>query len=119
MSASHPTLTMSGYLPRIAENEIESALRRRGAVCHYRDSTDLEADVVIERLDGTWIAAEIKLNTSPKAVDKAAKSLLRLKEKVARPRVANLASLLIVTPTGPAYRRPDGIQVAPITALAP
>ncbi len=90
-----------------------------GDVFHYRDDTGLEVDAIIERDDGAWIAVEVKLNPSPAVVEAAAKSLLRLRNKVARNRVAELAALMVVTSTGPAYRRPDGIQVAPITALGP
>ncbi len=91
----------------------------RATVFHYRDSGGLEADAVIERTDGSWIAAEVKLNSSPNVIDKAARTLLRLKHKTTRQRAASLAALLVITPTGPAYRRPDGVQVAPITALGP
>ncbi len=52
-------------------------------------------------------------------LDKAAKSLLRLRNKVAKARTDELATLMVVTSTGAAYRRPDGIQVTPITALGP
>ena len=91
----------------------------RAEVFHYRDSTGLEADAIIERTDSTWIAVEIKLNTNPKVIDKAARSLLRLEDKMTRQRADSLACLLVVTPTGPAYRRPDGVQLVPITALGP
>ena len=91
----------------------------RATVYHYRDSGGLEADAIIERTDGTWIAAEAKLNSHPDVVDKAAKALLRLKHKTTRQRAASLAALVVITPTGPAYRRPDGVQVTPITALGP
>ena len=49
----------------------------------------------------------------------AARSLLRLRRKTASERAGDLAAMLVVTSTGTAYRRPDGVQVAPITALAP
>lgn len=86
---------------------------------HYRDNSGLEADAIVERIDGTWIAVEVKLNTNPQVIDAAAKTLLRLKDKVARHRADDLVAMLILTPTGPAYRRPDGVQVAPLTLLAP
>ena len=91
----------------------------RATVFHYRDNTGLEADAIIERTDGSWIAAEIKLSTSTKTIDGAARTLLRLKEKTTRQRAANLAALLVITPTGPAYRRPDGVQVVAVTDLGP
>lgn len=91
----------------------------RGEVYHYRDNVGLEADAIIERNDGTWIAVEVKLSPSLQSVERAAESLLRLRNKVARRRVADLAGLLVVTSIGAAYRRSDGVQVAPITALGP
>ncbi len=90
-----------------------------GEVFHYRDETGLEIDAIVEREDGAWIAVEIKLNPAPENIDKAAKSLLRLRNKVAEARTDQLAVLMVVTSTGAAYRRPDGVQVAPIAALGP
>ncbi|MCY3926284.1 MAG: DUF4143 domain-containing protein [bacterium] len=91
----------------------------RGSVYHYRDNTGLECDAIIERTDGSWIAVEVKLNSGAASVDRAARLLLRLRNKVALRRRDELAALLVVTSTGAAYRRPDGIQVAPITSLGP
>lgn len=91
----------------------------RCGLYHYRDNTGLEADAIVERTDGAWVAVEIKLNTNPKVIDAAAKTLLRLKEKVARQRVEDLVAMLIITPSGPAYRRVDGVQVVPLTLLGP
>lgn len=91
----------------------------RGEVFHYRDDTGLEADAIVERDDGAWMAVEIKLSPAAGVVDKAARSLLRLRNKMARPQLEDMAALMVVTSTGPAYRRPDGVQVAPITALGP
>ena len=90
-----------------------------GSVYHYRDNVGLEADAIVERNDGAWLAVEVKLSPSPQSVDRAAASLLRLREKVAQRRAGDLAALLVVTSTGAAYRRKDGVQVAPITALGP
>ena len=92
---------------------------QRGEVFHYRDDTGLEVDATIERDDGAWIAIEVKLSPAQAAVDRAARSLLRLRNKVSRSRVEQLAALMVVTSTGAAYRRPDNVQVASITALGP
>ena len=54
-----------------------------------------------------------ELSPSPQSVDTVAASLLRLRDKVARLRAGDLAALLVVTPTGAAYRHKDGVQVAP------
>ena len=93
--------------------------RDPASVYHYRDSDHLEVDAIIARDDGTWLAAEIKLSHHSDAVDQAANSLLRLREKVTPQRQQALAGLLVITALGPAYRRPDGVQVVPITALGP
>ena len=90
-----------------------------GEVFHYRDDTGLEVDAVIERDDGAWIAVEVKLSPASRVVDEAAGSLLRLRNKVALSRVEDLAALMVVTSTGPAYRRPDSVQVASMTSLGP
>ena len=86
---------------------------------HFRDNSGLEVDAIVERFDGRWIAAEAKLNPGPQAVNRAAASLLRLTSKTSAERAASLAALVVITPTGAAYRRPDGVQVVPITALGP
>ncbi|MXZ98352.1 MAG: DUF4143 domain-containing protein [Acidimicrobiaceae bacterium] len=71
-----------------------------GSVYHYRDNVGLEADAVVERNDGAWLAAEAKLSPSPRSVDAAAASLLRLRDKLSRRRADDLAALLVVTSTG-------------------
>ena len=91
----------------------------RGEVFHYRDDTGLEIDAVIERDDGAWVAVEVKLSPAPEVVEKAARTLLRLRNKVSRRRIDDLAAMVVVTATGASYRRSDGVQVAPITALGP
>ena len=87
-------------------------------VCHYRDSDHLEADAVIQARDGRWIAAEIKLGGNDN-IEQAARSLLRLRDKVDTTRIGEPSKLLIITATGYGYDRPDGTTVAPITALGP
>lgn len=86
-----------------------------GNVFHYRDNTGLEADAIIELPDGEWAAFEIKLGAAPDVVDRAAASLLKLRERVAgRPPKA----LVVVTGTGFGFPRPDGVLQVPIGALA-
>lgn len=82
---------------------------------HYRErSGDLEVDLVVERDDGAWIAIEVKLGGEQ--IDRAAASLTRLASKrVTRPPSA----LLVVTTTEYAYRRPDGVVVAPLGLIGP
>ena len=86
-------------------------------VSHYRDATGLEADAVVERRDRTWAAFEVKLG--PGAVDEAARSLLRLADRVDSARHGRPAALVVLTGWGYGYRRPDGVCVVPIGSLGP
>ena len=89
-------------------------------VYHHRLDNGLEADAVIRRrYTGEWVAVEVKLSHRPQAVDAAARSLLKIADSVDTDRAGPMAALLVVTATGYAYTRPDGVAVAPITSLGP
>ncbi len=85
------------------------------AVYHYRERAgELEVDLVVERRDGAWIGAEVKLGST--LVDEAARSLLRLATaRTTRPP----AALVVLTATEYAYQRPDGVFVVPLGLLGP
>ena len=90
----------------------------RARVYHYRDKAKLEVDAVVERDDGAWVAAEVKLG-EPATVDAAANSLQALRSKVDTAVVGRPRALIVVTSTGRAHLRDDGVGVVPLTALAP
>lgn len=90
----------------------------RCSLSHYRDSHNLEVDLIVEHRDGRWIAAEVKLG-GPEAIGRGARALLRLRAGLDRARTADPTKLLVITAGGYAYQRPDGICVAPITSLGP
>ena len=87
-------------------------------VWHYRDSHGLEVDAVVEAGDGRWLAAEVKLGGQD-GIEHAARSLLRLREKIDADRMGEPSKLLVITASGYGYDRPDGVSVAPITCLGP
>ena len=89
-----------------------------GRVFHLRDAAGLEADAIVEFPDGRWLAVEAKLGGSD-AIDAGAQSLLRLSRKVSAERADQLAALVVITAVGYGYTRPDGVRVAPVTALGP
>ncbi len=90
----------------------------RASVFHYRDNTGLEVDAVVEHPDGSWVAAEVKLG-GERAIEAAAQSLSRLRDRVDTSRIGEPAALVVVTATGHPYTRPDGVSVIPVTALGP
>lgn len=86
-----------------------------GEVRHYRDSGGLEADAVLHLRGGAWAAVEVKL-ASEDSIDEGAKHLRRLAAKVEgrRPEF-----LMVLSATGVAYRRDDGVWVVPLGCLEP
>lgn len=88
------------------------------AVFHYRDDTGLEVDAVVESMDGSWAAFEIKLGGRER-VDDAARNLLRFRNRIDLSRVGEPRQLGVITATGFAYQRPDGVAVIPIGVIGP
>lgn len=86
-----------------------------GSVRHYRDSAGTEVDAIVEREDGTTVAVEIKLGAG--AADAAAETLLRLAKNIDTSRTPAPRALAVVTGSGFAHRRPDGVYVIPVTTL--
>lgn len=88
-----------------------------GEVRHYRDNTGLECDAIIHLEDGRWGAIEIKLG-GEKLINEGAESLLRLKNKIeSKSSETSPEFLMVLTATGPLYKRDDGIYVVPINCL--
>lgn len=87
------------------------AMGARG-VFHYRDSKARdEMDAVVEDGEGNWIGVEVKLGEAQ--VDGAAANLLRVSKRIAK----QSAALVVITPTGIAHRRRDGVYAIPLTTL--
>ena len=86
-----------------------------GKVFHYRDSRGLEIDAIVEYADGTWGAFEIKLGIG--AADVAADNLLKFAAKIDTEKVKAPAALTVITANGFAHRRPDGVNVVPLSTL--
>jgi len=90
---------------------------RGGVLSHYRDSEDLEVDVILESDDDKWAAIEIKLGSG--RIDEAASNLLKFSAKVNTNLHGSPTFLAVITATGYGYRRDDGVFVLPIGSLKP
>lgn len=89
----------------------------KAEVYHFRSSYGDELDAVVERRDGSWLAIEVKLGVS--RVEQAARSLVNTCAKIDAGDRGEPVKKLVITGTGYAYERPDGVSVVPIAALGP
>lgn len=85
-----------------------------GSVRHYRDSRGLECDAVVHLEDGRWALVEIKLG-GDKLIEEGAANMKRLASDIAASNPPTL--MIIITATGAAYRRNDGVYVVPLNCL--
>lgn len=111
------------YLGLLFESLVIRDLRIYGQslnaeVLHYRDSSGLEIDAIVESRDGRWGAFEVKLG-GERAIGDAAASLRRFAERIDPARSGRPAVLGVLVGGGYAYTRDDGVAVVPITTLAP
>ena len=84
-------------------------------ILHYRDSSGLECDAVLHSDNGDYALIEIKLS---QAMEEAgAESLLRLNKKIIRSGKKGPSFMMVLTGTGYAHRREDGVFVVPIGCL--
>ena len=89
-------------------------------VSHHQDHRGGELDAVLEARDGRWIAVEVKLGGNERMLDETASKLLTATHRIDISRRTPPTAHLIVTAFGTtAHQRPDGITIAPITALGP
>ena len=90
-----------------------------GVVKHYRDNAGLECDAVVHLEDGRWGGIEIKLGGDD-LINDGVESLKKLRDKIVEKSDEKAPSfLLVLTAVGGAYKREDGIYVAPINLLRP
>lgn len=84
-------------------------------VYHYRDSSGLEIDSILQKYNGDWCAFEIKLGTGQ--IDDAASNLLRFARLINTEKCDPPKSLNIITGTGMSYTRKDGVNVISLASL--
>ena len=90
-----------------------------GKIFHYRDKSGLECDAVLHRRNGTYGLIEIKLG-GDKLIKEGAENLLKLAEKIDTDKMKAPSFLMVLCAKAPmAYKREDGVIVAPICTLKP
>ncbi|MCL2058638.1 MAG: DUF4143 domain-containing protein [Oscillospiraceae bacterium] len=93
------------------------AMVNNATVSYYRDKSNLEADMIIEKEDGAWGAMEVKLGSAQE--NEAAANLKGLVSRVDTAHRGEPSFLAIITGGKYPYRRDDGVYVIPIGCLAP
>lgn len=86
-----------------------------GRVYHYRDHSGQEADAILHFKNGQWAAIEVKLGN--RAINEGAESLKGLAKKIDQDSMKKPSFLAVITGTGYAYKREDGVYVIPIGCL--
>ena len=87
-----------------------------GKVYHYRDSSGLEIDAVVELPNEAWAAFEIKLG-STKSIDEAADNLKKLLKRLTPEKAAKCVSLNVLIAGASSYTRKDNINVVSLGHL--
>lgn len=85
-----------------------------GVVKHYRDSRGLECDAVMHLDDGRWAMMEVKLGGQDK-IEEGAMHLRQIASDLSDGKAPDL--MMVITATGAAYRRDDGVVVVPLNCL--
>lgn len=119
--AASPTSLMNDlqYMGLLFESLVIRDLRVYGQpleamVSHFRASDGSEVDAIIGLPDGNCAAVEVKLGF--RAVEDAATSLQRLARSL-HESVRPPTALIVITGSGFAHRRADGVTVIPLSAL--
>ena len=87
-----------------------------GKVYHYRDSSGLEIDAIVELPNETWAAFEIKLG-STKSIDEAADNLQKFLTRLTPKKAAQCASLNVLIAGASSYTRKDNVNVVSLGHL--
>ena len=90
-----------------------------GEIYQYRDGAGLECDAVIHLRNGSYGLVEIKLG-GDSLIEEGTKNLNDLASKIDTDKMKGPAFMLVLCAKTPfAYRRKDGVYVAPVTCLKP
>jgi hypothetical protein len=88
-----------------------------GKVYKFRQKDGLECDAVLHLRNGSYGLFEAKLGGSE--IERAAQNLTTLTNRIDTTRMKAPSFLMVVTGTGYAYTREDGVHVVPVGCLKP
>lgn len=110
-------LNFTGFLfESLAIHELRIYAQANDAkVYHYRDSSNLEVDAIVEKYNGEWSAFEIKLGVGQ--IEEAVVNLKKFVSVLDDKKISPPKSLNIITGTGISHTRNDGINVISLASL--
>ena len=111
-------LATFGFLfEALCERDLKIYAESFGATLyHYQDYAGNEIDAIIELPDGSWCGIEIKLGANK--IEEAAKNLIHIRDEIVKDEGKAPSALIVLCGlSNAAYQRPDGVYVAPLTAL--
>lgn len=110
-------LKFTGFLfESLAIHELRVYAQANDAsVFHYRDSTNLEVDAIVQKYTGEYAAFEIKLGIGQ--IDVAAENLKKFTSIIDTSKTQSPKSLNIITGTGISFTRTDGVNVISLASL--
>lgn len=88
-----------------------------GTVCHYRDASDLEVDLVIQLRDGRWGAVEVKVGG--RGIHDGTENLLRLRDLAEDAGLPAPSFMMVLISNGYVSRDDEGVWVVPVDCLGP
>ncbi len=97
--------------------DLRTYAQQLGGVVHHWAADEQRVDAVVTLPDGRWAAIDVRLN--PADVDRAAMQLVAFAAQLDQRRLGPPAALAVITSTGFAYQRADGVTVLPIGTLGP
>lgn len=114
-----PTATATGpLLETFAVSEVARQLAARAdhaTLYHYRDNAGREADLIVERPDGTIVAIEIKATSSPRATD--LRHIAALRDSLDRAEPGAFRAGVLLHTGRHALSFGDRLRSAPLAAL--
>ena len=110
-------LKFTGFLfeSLVTQNLRVYAQANDAKVFHYRDSTNLEVDAIVQKYSGEYVAFEIKLGIGQ--IEDAAINLNKFASILDTAKIPAPKSMNIITGTGISYTRNDGINVISLASL--
>lgn len=86
-----------------------------GSVYHYRDSSGLEVDAIVQLKDGRWGAIEIKMGAG--LIEEAAEKLIKFKNTINTDKMSEPSFLMVLTATEHAFQLENSVWVVPLGCL--